>query len=215
MRTKFKSSTEFVQTTIATKAYRLEPRILFDAAAPAVIADALHAVEGGSLATHDIHDGADAPHDAPSAPGVDAAHASDGEQVARILCSSDADYTDPLIRALVDKSATGARASENISDEEGDTAVLLSGQMDTSFSRGLAQADEHTVIVIDASVDGSDTMVDNAGDATVIVVQPGQDAFALVADRLEGRTDVTAIHIISHGSEGKLSLAARPWMCRG
>ena len=63
------------------------------------------------------------------------------------------------------------------------------------------------IIFIDSRVDDYDTLI--AGlDANIEVVMhgPNRDGLEQIAETLEGRTDVAAIHIVAHGDAGRLEL---------
>ncbi|MCP5295700.1 MAG: DUF4347 domain-containing protein, partial [Zoogloeaceae bacterium] len=75
----------------------------------------------------------------------------------------------------------------------------------------------HELVFVDAGVDDADTLIgalfdDTEGDAGVLreVIRIGadEDGIAVISQALEGRTDVAAVHILSHGSAGRVELGA-------
>ena len=62
------------------------------------------------------------------------------------------------------------------------------------------------IVVIDAAVEGGASLADSFADAAAtVLVQPGDDLFASVGGALERLGDVSAIHLVSHGSTGRFS----------
>ena len=65
----------------------------------------------------------------------------------------------------------------------------------------------HEVVVIDRSVPDLDTLLAGVpASAEVILIDSTRDGLDQLANALRGRTDIDAIHILSHGSEGDLRL---------
>lgn len=65
------------------------------------------------------------------------------------------------------------------------------------------------VVFVDSSVPDYDTLLQNIeGDYEVVVLDAGQDGVEQMADVLKDMKDVEAVHIISHGSQGSLSLGS-------
>ncbi|NEP12654.1 MAG: DUF4347 domain-containing protein [Symploca sp. SIO2C1] len=64
-----------------------------------------------------------------------------------------------------------------------------------------------TIVFIDSGVDDYQSLVDGAvPEAEVIVLDSAQDGIEQITKVLQGRTEIAAIHIISHGSPGCLYL---------
>jgi hypothetical protein len=64
-----------------------------------------------------------------------------------------------------------------------------------------------TIVFIDSAVDDYQSLVDGAiPEAEVIVLDSTQDGVAQITEVLQGRTNIAAIHIVSHGSPGCLYL---------
>ncbi|MEC4818630.1 MAG: DUF4347 domain-containing protein [Scytonema sp. PMC 1069.18] len=63
------------------------------------------------------------------------------------------------------------------------------------------------VVFIDSKVDDIDTLINGAlPEAEVIVLNPKIDGVSQIASELQGRTHISAIHIVSHGTPGCLYL---------
>ncbi|PLP59418.1 hypothetical protein CYK37_08820 [Mesorhizobium loti] len=74
----------------------------------------------------------------------------------------------------------------------------------------VSQADHPTqVVFVDSSVPDYDKLLQNiGGDYEVVVLDANQDGVEQMANVLKDMKDVEAIHIISHGSQGSLSLGS-------
>jgi len=62
------------------------------------------------------------------------------------------------------------------------------------------------IIFIDAAVDGLEQHLLNHPNADVVLLDANSDGVEQIAKVLEGRNDIEAIHILSHGSAGSLAL---------
>ncbi|WP_417746389.1 tail fiber protein [Rosistilla oblonga] len=77
---------------------------------------------------------------------------------------------------------------------------------DTSVDRSGAQ-----VLFIDARVGDIETLVAGAReDVEVVIIDTDRDGLQQIADYLDGRVDLAAVHIVSHGSSGQLLLGSSP-----
>ncbi len=64
-----------------------------------------------------------------------------------------------------------------------------------------------TIVFIDSGVDDYQSLVNGAvPEAEVIVLDSAQDGVEQITKVLQGRTEITAIHLVSHGSPGCLYL---------
>lgn len=92
-------------------------------------------------------------------------------------------------------SSTGATVySEGIS--------LTTGIENINEIAPLELGDGKNVVFINSSVFGKDTLIEQLGDNTeVVILEPG-DAFAQITEYLAGKSGYSAIHIITHGNEG-------------
>ncbi|WP_029032236.1 DUF4347 domain-containing protein, partial [Salinarimonas rosea] len=65
------------------------------------------------------------------------------------------------------------------------------------------------IVFVDASVEDRETLLQDFGpDAEVVVLDPGRDGVRQIAEALEGRTGIDAIHIVSHGWDGQVRLGS-------
>ncbi len=71
----------------------------------------------------------------------------------------------------------------------------------------LGQVQAHEVVVVDTSIQDYQVLLENVNpDAEILYIDPTRDGITQVADALRGRNDISALHILSHGSEGTLAL---------
>jgi hypothetical protein len=64
-----------------------------------------------------------------------------------------------------------------------------------------------TIVFIDSGVDDYQTLVNGViPEAEVIVLDPNQDGVLAIAQALQARSNITSVHIVSHGSPGCLYL---------
>ena len=64
------------------------------------------------------------------------------------------------------------------------------------------------IIFIDAIVSDLEAYITDHPDADVVLIDSSKDGLEQIAAVLAGRTDITAIHILSHGAAGQLSLGS-------
>lgn len=106
----------------------------------------------------------------------------------------------------------------------GETAEMIAGEVATQQAAEWAQAISQTcekqtldnveiasksseIAFVDVSVEGHQTIVEELGfDVEVVLIDSKSNGVEQVANYLEGRSDVSAIHIISHGSSGTLNI---------
>ena len=66
-----------------------------------------------------------------------------------------------------------------------------------------------SIVFIDSRVQDAATLLQGLEPGTeVVFLQAGQDGLAQMADALQGRTGVDAIHVLSHGQSGQLQLGS-------
>ncbi|WP_320173984.1 DUF4347 domain-containing protein [Maridesulfovibrio sp.] len=203
------------------KAYALEPRILFDAAAPAVVADLVQAADNAAPA--DADDSGDNAHSfvdnaAPPESASDVADADNCDNVVEALEAisngmpqKDSECSLEAVAAAVDFSAdeNGMKDFEvkeiNMEgdDSDNDDLPLETGQ----FLELKNSSDENSLVVVDSSVENyEDILAGLDSDAEVHVIEQGQDGIAEISKALAERDDVSSVHILSHGSNGSISL---------
>jgi len=86
------------------------------------------------------------------------------------------------------------------------SAPVETSPVDTSA--GLADT-RHEIIFVDTSVQNYQSLLGDINpNIEVVLIHPQQDGLKVIADTLADRHDVDAIHIISHGEEGKIQLGA-------
>ncbi|MGI4935123.1 MAG: DUF4347 domain-containing protein [Janthinobacterium lividum] len=75
-----------------------------------------------------------------------------------------------------------------------------------------AQSVRHELLIVGAGVEDSQTLLDSlASDGRVIEVltlDPAKDSISQISTYLDGRHDLDAIHLLSHGAQGLLDLGA-------
>ena len=69
-----------------------------------------------------------------------------------------------------------------------------------------ACAERREIAFVDASVSDVQGLLASLGSVEVVVLDVTRDGVAQIAQTLEGRSGIDAIHILSHGSEGRLTL---------
>ncbi|WDY55825.1 Ig-like domain-containing protein [Pseudomonas sp. PSKL.D1] len=128
---------------------------------------------------------------------------------------------DASVAVVADQAAQAAEAAAAATATSKDTATASdaastqeSASHDTAQDAAPATAPattasgSHEVVFIDSAVSDYQKLIAGlpAG-VEVVVLENGKDGFKQIADYLQGRTDVTAIDIISHGDSGYVYLA--------
>lgn len=62
------------------------------------------------------------------------------------------------------------------------------------------------ILVLDNAIADRETLLQGLSDDVEVILLDGGDSLAELADALSGRTDIEALHIVSHGSAGQLLL---------
>ena len=63
------------------------------------------------------------------------------------------------------------------------------------------------LVVVDTSIEGYESLLEGLGENTEILLLDGdKDGLQQIADYVEGRDDISSIHILSHGEDGALRL---------
>jgi hypothetical protein len=93
-------------------------------------------------------------------------------------------------------------------------AVMMSPIEAEAIGAGCCIAQSATEIVfVDAAVNDIDTILANIDPSfQVHVVDADVDGVEYMASVLEGMSDVSAVHIISHGAEGQFQLGSATWL---
>ena len=128
----------------------------------------------------------------------------------------------PLIYALEPRvlldGAVGLEAAATLSDldfkpndrlandRDGQSAELL---LAIAPSASPAEPTKREWVFIDASLPNHATLVAGVPDhATLVLVQAGQDGWAVMAQALANQRDIDAVHVIGHGSSGAATLGS-------
>lgn len=169
----------------ACAAMALEARIVFDGAMveTAIVQDAAPAVTDSTEAAPEVTE-APAPV----------------ETVSDTVTDDTA--TDTVVVAATPTATT---------DRESDTSAPASdtASVDTQEAPALlepAPATSNEVVFVDGRV--TDASAFQSAGREVVILNLEQDGLAQIASALSGRTDITAIHIVSHGSDGVLTLGS-------
>ena len=118
--------------------------------------------------------------------------------------------------------ATGAEVSQDTTAQEQPDITGIDGETsadstntdsagtDALWSSGLsltAPSDRKEIVFIDTRVEDYQTLIEGIdSNAEVILLNSTRDGVEQIAEALNGRTDIDAIHLISHGTEGVLNL---------
>lgn len=88
------------------------------------------------------------------------------------------------------------------------TQIALQTEADSTASADQA-ATGHEVIFVDYRVSDWQSLVGQVdADTKVIILEAGRDGVDQIADALEGRDDISAVHIVSHGASGRVYLGS-------
>ncbi|MEK9871546.1 MAG: DUF4347 domain-containing protein, partial [Gammaproteobacteria bacterium] len=79
--------------------------------------------------------------------------------------------------------------------------------VDESAKAALETITTTSVIVVDAALDNLDGLIEDLDDDfEILVIQPDEDGLVVLADYLDGKENVDAVHILSHGTQGEFKL---------
>lgn len=135
---------------------------------------------GGETAEHALDDA-----DAVGQAAVDALNAGNEKPV------------DPLVAALQEEEELAQSASESSGNDDSEVAAVFDEDTRTE------------IIFVDEAVEDIDSLVDGFGpNAEVHFISSASDGVVQIAALLEGRSDISAIHIFSHGDAGSLTLGS-------
>jgi len=109
-------------------------------------------------------------------------------------------------RILFDGAAV-ATAVDALDNSDFESSLL--DQNTTPVAIEPLSRDKNEVAFVDSAVEDYDTIVNGLGaDVEVFIINSETDGLAQIASFLEGKDEVDAIHIISHGSVGEISLGS-------
>ncbi|HSM42889.1 MAG TPA: DUF4347 domain-containing protein, partial [Afifellaceae bacterium] len=96
-------------------------------------------------------------------------------------------------------------ASDRSSDADA-SALLLEHEVPVT-GPATTDADRNEIVFVDPGVADIDTLLAGiSSNAEIVLLNSDSDGVEQIAAALEGRSDIDAIHILSHGSEGRLYL---------
>jgi hypothetical protein len=112
----------------------------------------------------------------------------------------------PAEAAPAEVPATGEQEeAEEAEEAAADESAVDPAADEETVERPTAPAEQTSVVFVDAAaVDLLETM--DLASSEVRVLDAGADGVEQIANHLQGRTGVEAIHILSHGSDGQLAL---------
>ncbi|MCQ4266849.1 Ig-like domain-containing protein [Pseudomonas stutzeri] len=120
----------------------------------------------------------------------------------------------PLEARMMFDGAVAATVADTAASEPTDTPDASNTNDASPEARSVApdgaSADHRQeIIFIDANVQDYAQLIQSVGEATEVVVLDGsKDGLQQIADYLNGRSGIDAIHIVSHGSLGQITLGA-------
>ncbi|MBT4159807.1 MAG: DUF4347 domain-containing protein, partial [Gammaproteobacteria bacterium] len=126
-------------------------------------------------------------------------------------------------RILLD-AAAGFTLAETTLDDKTDSLVGVQQsspepdlQNSETFGYGLAETENNGVIlgeveqtalvVVDTSIDGYESLLTNIDSGTeILLIEGNENGLEVIANYVDGRSDISSIHILSHGDEGSFRL---------
>ncbi|MEO0328860.1 MAG: putative Ig domain-containing protein [Pseudomonadota bacterium] len=108
------------------------------------------------------------------------------------------------IAEVTSEPAVQTETNEPIGSEDASDFLAALGDAD-----GPASSEKSEIIFIVSNVENaSDLLAEISSTAEVVIIDESENGIEKIASVLEGREDIDAIHIISHGSEGALDLGS-------
>ena len=105
---------------------------------------------------------------------------------------------------VAEQAAADHAAQDASHDDSGTDGTTEPAAVDSSSS-GNASSTE--VVFIDAAVEDADQLIAGLPEGTdYVLLSSDSDGVQQIADYLQGRDNITALHIISHGGEGEVTL---------
>ena len=173
----------------------LEPRIVFDAAIGASVADA-YAIDGFKS---DFDHGSQLSLFTP--PAVREAAVVQRQEPTKAIAPEKVEKVVKSLRNAADAKDGNDRGADK------DRAAENSEKSDVEVAKPVARVSSQSteIIFIDSSVQDVQAFL-NGKSGEVIILDPKRDGVEQIAEVLKGRKNVTAIHIFSHGDVGQLRL---------
>ncbi len=125
------------------------------------------------------------------------------------VAAADAVETKTADTAPASKEASAVAPPTTNTPSESTLQPAQSAQQEREVIDGtlaLSGQTSNEIIFIDSAVEGLQDFLLDHQQADVVLLDEGSDGMEQIAAALEGRTDIDAIHIISHGSSGELNL---------
>ena len=175
--------------------FKLEERVLFEAGAVIQAAEAAAA----DLANND-------------AAGAGETGAADGAESESAELESLAEMPVPPEMAGSDNADDSADADADgnaAADPESDAGSNAISFLDAPISEAASETSERILVVLNSSVADADSIIAGLGEnVEVLKLTAGTDALDSINDYLDAHADTeySAIHIVSHGNEGYISL---------
>jgi hypothetical protein len=173
----------------------LEPRIVFDAALPIAAIDFIdaHHAQAPTEAPQET-----LPADHITAPAlafapIESTKTAEKPAAEIVSAEAGADKTAVDIKSTATDSITTADAAPA-------ERLLIDGTLAPT------NLTSHEIIFIDAIVSDLQQYITDHPNADVVLLDSTKDALDQIATTLAGRTDISAIHILSHGTSGELQI---------
>ncbi|MGY6645712.1 MAG: DUF4347 domain-containing protein [Salinarimonas sp.] len=107
----------------------------------------------------------------------------------------------PLSLALEPRIMFDAAGAATYADAADD------GDVDEALTPDAAALTE--IVFVDSGIAGKQALIDAIGDAAeIVILDGGSPALTQIADHLDGRSGLGAVHILSHGANGALKFAS-------
>jgi uncharacterized repeat protein (TIGR01451 family) len=96
------------------------------------------------------------------------------------------------IEAETSKTETRAPSDWQLFETEGDS---------------LGEVRNNALVIVDTSIENYESLLENIDPSTeILLIDPAEDGFQQLADYVKDRSDISEIHILSHGDQGTLKL---------
>ncbi|HEY5763402.1 MAG TPA: DUF4347 domain-containing protein, partial [Rhodocyclaceae bacterium] len=119
------------------------------------------------------------------------------------------DTLDPLPDFQDSTQQTDTQSLAEAQQVQPGTAEVIESSLSDALLDPEASNGGHELLFIDPKVTDYQQLVDLAKpNVEVVVLDPLRDGLQQITETLEGRSDISAIHIVSHGEAGKLYLGA-------
>ncbi len=114
----------------------------------------------------------------------------------------------PLIRALESRILFDGAAISDAAQAATDADFQPTKENNDELATESKKASAKELVFIDSALPDYNTLVDAAGDVETHVINASEDGFNQIAEILQGRSGIGAIHIIGHGSQGVMTLGS-------